>query len=77
MRWFRRKPRQPKQTTFLYCPTCNLEQVGNDCFLEDTDMVRYQCKQCGTKTEWLFDAPVPILILVNCAPSHYFDKEHA
>ncbi len=62
MRWFRHKPKTQKQTTFVFCPTCHLEQIVNHCFLEDTDLVRYCCVQCGTQTDWLFDAPVPLLI---------------
>ena len=61
MTWWRRLWK-PKQTTFVFCPTCRLEQIAHDCFVEDTDLVRYRCVRCGTATEWLFDAPVPLLI---------------
>jgi hypothetical protein len=54
--------RTPEQTTHVYCPVCRFEQVANDCFLEDTDLVRYLCRRCGTQTEWLFDAPAPLRI---------------
>jgi transcription elongation factor Elf1 len=66
---FWRKPVAPtwKQTTFVYCPTCKLEQIANNCFVEDTDLVRYRCVNCGTRTEWLFDAPVPLLISATTA----------
>ena len=59
-RIFRKKR---EQTTFCYCPTCQHELCScANCFVEDTDLVRYRCTQCGTRTEWLFDAPVPLLI---------------
>jgi predicted RNA-binding Zn-ribbon protein involved in translation (DUF1610 family) len=67
--------RHRRQTTFVYCPTCGLEQIANGCFVSDTDLVRYQCKQCGTRTEWLFDAPAPILISANGVPSRYLQAE--
>ena len=53
-----------EQKTFCYCPEfgCRYELIGNDCFLEDTDLVRYCCGRCGTISEWLFDAPAPLLI---------------
>lgn len=50
------------QTTFVYCPTCGLEQCANNCFVSDTDLVRYRCVDCGTRTAWDFDAPVPLLM---------------
>lgn len=72
---FKRSPKRRKQTCFVFCPTCNLEQIANNCFVEDTDLVRYTCTQCGTKTEWNFDiAPVPILYSVDGALSHYFKE---
>lgn len=61
----RRLNSAPKQATFVYCPTCRLEQCANGCFVEDADLVRYRCVRCGTETDWLFDAPVPLLIHVR------------
>jgi transcription elongation factor Elf1 len=62
MKLFQRKPKTRKQTTFVYCPTCRLEQISNSCFVSDTDVVRYRCSHCGTETAWDFDAPVPLLL---------------
>lgn len=60
---FRRpKPQPPEQTTFCYCQQCGNELISSGSFMEDTDLVRYVCARCGYLTEWLFDAPVPLLI---------------
>lgn len=49
--------------TSCFCPTCKEDLCKNNSFVEDTDLVRYECTACGTKSEWNFDiAPVPILI---------------
>lgn len=58
--WLRRQ--QPEQRTFVYCPGCGLELCNTDSFQSDTDLVRYRCIQCGTGSEWMFDAPAPLLI---------------
>ena len=54
---------EPRQTTWVYCPGCkrDLCTEPNTTFT-DTDLVRYVCGNCGTKSSWLFDAPVPISI---------------
>jgi transposase-like protein len=52
-----------RQTTFCYCPSCNEDLCSNNSFVDDTDLVRYECSVCDTKSEWDFDiAPVPILM---------------
>lgn len=54
-----------KQTTFCYCPVCHNELCSDpktSCV--DTDLVRYVCGQCGARSGFLFDAPVPLLMEV-------------
>lgn len=60
--WWSREPAKREQTTFCYCENCGNELVASGSFFEDTDLVRYVCSRCGLLTEWLFDAPVPLLI---------------
>lgn len=48
--------------TFCCCPGCGLELCNSASFYSDSDLVRYSCVQCGHKSGWLFDAPVPILV---------------
>ena len=62
MRWFKHKK---KQTTFCYCPNCKAELISSGSFVSDDELVKYNCTTCETTTEWLFDAPAPILITVN------------
>ncbi len=46
-----------------YCPRCGIDLVADPgTTYTDTDLVRYNCGSCGTRSEWLFDAPVPLLI---------------
>jgi hypothetical protein len=46
-----------------YCPVCGVDLVTEPGTMHtDTDLVRYNCGACGTRSEWLFDAPVPLLI---------------
>ena len=52
----------PEQNTFVFCPGCGLELCASNSFVSDTDLVRYKCKQCGKRSGWLFDLPVPILL---------------
>lgn len=59
---FGRKLKRSQQTCFVFCPICRLEQIANGCFVEDAELVRYRCVRCGTETDWLFDAPTPLLI---------------
>lgn len=63
-----------KQTTFCYCPNCKNELIGSDSFISDDDLVKFQCMECKSITEWLFDAPVPILIKVD-GNKYYYKKE--
>jgi formate dehydrogenase maturation protein FdhE len=66
---FRKQARHVLRTyTKALCPGCRSDLVS--CPLttcEDTDLVRYVCGGCDTKSEWLFDAPVPILIRHDAA----------
>lgn len=62
MKWFKCKK---KQTTFCYCPSCKTELISSGSFVSDNELVKYNCTTCETVTEWLFDAPAPILITVN------------
>ena len=56
--WFRRRQRQ---TCWVYCPTCSRDLCTEpNTTYTDTDLVRYVCGNCGTKSAWHFDAPVPI-----------------
>lgn len=62
MMFWRQKPKQREQTTHCWCKNCGNELISSGSFFEDTDLVRYVCSRCGLLTEWLFDAPVPLLI---------------
>lgn len=45
----------------VFCPWCkNILNDGRPTGT-DTDLVRYCCANCGTHSEWSFDAPVPLL----------------
>lgn len=62
MKW-RLWKRRPRQTTWVYCPQCKVDlctQTGTT--YTDTDLVRYVCGNCGKRSCWMFDAPVPIYI---------------
>lgn len=55
--WFRRS----KRTSWVYCPNCHRDLNGdNDSYVSDRLYVRYTCAGCGVRSEWDFDAPVPI-----------------
>ena len=71
MNWFKRKK---KQTTFCYCPNCKTELIGSGSFVSDNELVKYNCATCATVTEWLFDAPAPILWKVDGEDVDY--KQH-
>lgn len=60
--------KKSNQTTFCYCPICNNELISSGSFVEDTDLVKYKCVKCQTETDWLFDAPAPLLLYVNDEP---------
>ena len=51
-----------RQRTFCWCPICKEDLCSNNSFIEDTDLVRYECSNCGCLSSWDFDAPSPILI---------------
>ena len=57
----RELPEQAK----VWCPECGVELVkGHVAWQEDPDkdgLVRYWC-QCGSSSQWDFDAPVPLLV---------------
>jgi hypothetical protein len=45
-----------------YCPGCS-DILNDQADCTDTDLVRYTCNTCGTKSEWTFDAaPWPMLL---------------
>lgn len=45
------------------CPGCKADLNADDrSFVEDTDLVRYRCVQCGMRSAWDFDTPVPIRV---------------
>jgi hypothetical protein len=62
LKFFKKKP---KQRTFCYCPKCKNELIGSDSYVEEGELVKFKCKKCLTKTEWLFETPAPILIYVD------------
>ncbi len=43
-----------------YCPNCG-DILNDQAECQDWDLVRYKCG-CGHVSEWLFDAPCPILV---------------
>lgn len=59
------KKKKSNQSTFCYCTKCDNELIGSGSFVEDAELVKYQCVECGTITEWLFDAPAPISLYVD------------
>ena len=75
MNWFKRKKKQPKQGTFCYCPRCKNELIHSGSFVSDKELVTYKCSLCDTVTEWLFDAPAPILWTVDGEDVDYRPKE--
>ncbi|MEL6544132.1 MAG: hypothetical protein AAFQ82_05870 [Myxococcota bacterium] len=59
--------RKPKQRTFVYCPACKNELVGDpktELLVNDpeNEVVEYRCGNCGAWSRWLFGAPVPIFL---------------
>ena len=74
MSWFKRK-KVAKQGTFCYCPNCKNELISSGSFVSDEELVTYKCTSCGTVTEWLFDAPAPILWTVDGVEVEYKPKE--
>ena len=53
--------RRPARRTWAWCPRCGVDLVGQAAVVRHEYTVLYRC-QCGCRTAWLFDAPVPILI---------------
>jgi len=52
-----------RQTTWVYCPGCKRDLCTEPgTLVTDTDLVRYVCGNCKTRSTWNFDAPVPIYI---------------
>lgn len=57
--------RKEKQYTLCYCPTCGNELTESDSEVRVEELVTFRCNECYTITDWLFDAPAPILLYVN------------
>jgi len=46
------------------CPGCKADlNADARSFVEDTDLVRYRCVHCDTRSAWDFDTPVPVLVM--------------
>ena len=71
----RTKKNKPEQGTFCYCPRCKTELISSGSFVSDEELVTYKCSLCDTVTEWLFDAPAPILWTVDGEDVDYRPKE--
>ena len=65
------KNKSKKQTTFCYCPRCKTELISSGSFVSDEEVVTYKCAVCDTVTEWLFDAPAPMLLKVDGVEFEY------
>lgn len=52
-----------RQTCWAYCPRCKRDLCSTDGVVNwfENDLEHYTCI-CGTVSDWLFDAPVPLLI---------------
>ena len=70
-----RTKKQQRQTTFCYCPRCKNELIHSGSFVSDEELVTYKCTLCDTVTEWLFDAPAPILWTIDGEDVDYTPKE--
>ena len=58
--------KEPRQTTFCWCDKCDNELISSESYVEDDgELSIFICKECGSKSEWLFSAPAPILIRVD------------
>lgn len=62
--------RTPERTCWVHCPHCHHDLNGDDASFvsDDEDGVRYICAHCGAESLWLFDAPVPLLLLTRKNP---------
>jgi transcription elongation factor Elf1 len=56
--------KKPKQTAFCYCPNCKNELISSNSFIGEDENHLYdaKCSNCGNKSKWLLDTPVPILM---------------
>lgn len=70
MKWIKKlfSPTKQEQRTFCYCPNCRHEMIGDGkSFIEDTNLVKFACAECGNKSEWNFDiAPVALVVRSDC-----------
>lgn len=67
--FFKAKQMEPKRTTYVWCPGCKADLIGDDSFVSDTEVgVHYICKKCSCSSRWLFDCIVPILLDANYTP---------
>ena len=50
-----------KQKTFIFC-TCGNELISSNSkyTTKDNRCYKYKCNNCGKRSYWLFDTPVPI-----------------
>lgn len=65
LRFLRRRKIIREQKTFCWCPTCKEDLCSNNSFNPDsptTVPVQYECTNCGTRSEWDFNHPAPILL---------------
>jgi len=56
------KNKKKEQSTGCFCPNCNNELINSGSFVKEEKLVHYKCVECKCESEWLFDAPAPILI---------------
>jgi len=59
--------RKPRRTTWVYCPTCRRDLNGDDESYIDSSgdwdqFEQYLCASCGFRSEFDFDAPVPLYL---------------
>lgn len=62
LRFMRSRKWARQQMTFCWCPICKEDLCSNGSFKSDTDLVRYECNNCGCRSAWYFDSPAPLLI---------------
>jgi hypothetical protein len=62
IRFMRLRKQARKQNTFCWCPLCGEDLCSNRSFKSDTETIKYECSNCGCRSSWNFDAPLPILI---------------
>lgn len=56
-----------RRPSWVWCPSCRRDLNGDALSFQtdDGDVAVYGCFTCGLVTEWLFSAPVPILLKVE------------